>query len=326
MNIEESLIQHLKSNSKETHKEIIKESSKDPIKIIEESVPSQILIETKITVPTTYSSLPPTSNVQNINPGYTPNYNSNPVNSTSSNNSQNSNQKNNIPENPNKKSSTGKSTNPINSNNSSYIKTKGRKSSNTHKTESTCISGEDSPSPVLDCDETINNNFGTVSNNKVENNCFWVEKFDPEPKSSDSLETEEKRGILRDITDAIMKADSIQEELANFNPDNSSCAIDSDTITYLVSREIDYSPDSHYFDKKQTQVTWIMRAILFDWMMEVCMEFTLKRETFHYSLNYVDRYLSSVPNIQKWELQLVGVTAMYIASKVEVSSIFFFKF
>jgi Cyclin, N-terminal domain len=307
MNIEESLIQHLKSTSKETNK--------DAIKIIEEPV-AQFPIEQKSTNVVTYSSLPPTSNIPNINSGYTPNYNSNPVSSGNSSNAQNSNQKNSIPENPNKKSSTGKSSNPI-SNNSSYMKSKGRKSSHTHKTESTCISGEDSP-PVLDCDEIINNNFGTVSNNKVENNCFWVEKFDPEPKSSDSLEADEKRGILRDITDAIMKADSIQEELANFNPDNSSCAIDSDTITYLVSREIDYSPDSHYFDKKQNQVTWIMRAILFDWMMEVCMEFTLKRETFHYSVNYVDRYLSSVQNIQKWELQLVGVTAMYIASKVEV--------
>lgn len=45
-----------------------------------------------------------------------------------------------------------------------------------------------------------------------------------------------------------------------------------------------------------------MRAILIDWMMEVSMEFTLKRETFHYALNYVDRYLSTEANIEKWEL------------------------
>ncbi len=54
-------------------------------------------------------------------------------------------------------------------------------------------------------------------------------------------------------------------------------------------------------------------------MQEVATEFTLKRETYHYALNYVDRYLTVVPNIKKWELQLVGVTAMYIASKMEVS-------
>ena len=61
-----------------------------------------------------------------------------------------------------------------------------------------------------------------------------------------------------------------------------------------------------------------MRAILIDWMMEVCMEFTLKRETFHISLNLVDRYLSKVPHIQKMELQLVGLASMYIAAKIEV--------
>ena len=60
-----------------------------------------------------------------------------------------------------------------------------------------------------------------------------------------------------------------------------------------------------------------MRTILIDWMMEVCMEFTLKRETFYYAVNFVDRYLSRVKNIKKNNLQLIGVTSMYIASKME---------
>ena len=45
-----------------------------------------------------------------------------------------------------------------------------------------------------------------------------------------------------------------------------------------------------------------MRAILFDWMQEVATEFTLKRETYYYAINYVDRYLTVVPNIKKWKL------------------------
>lgn len=32
-----------------------------------------------------------------------------------------------------------------------------------------------------------------------------------------------------------------------------------------------------------------MRAILLDYMQEVCAEFGLKRETFHLSMNYADR-------------------------------------
>ena len=35
-----------------------------------------------------------------------------------------------------------------------------------------------------------------------------------------------------------------------------------------------------------------MRAILIDWMMEVCSDYLFKRETFHLSVNFVDRYLS----------------------------------
>lgn len=61
----------------------------------------------------------------------------------------------------------------------------------------------------------------------------------------------------------------------------------------------------------------MMRAILVDWMMEVCNEFTLKRETFHYSINFVDRFLSNHKNVRKEELQLVGVTSMFMAAKME---------
>jgi cyclin E len=61
-----------------------------------------------------------------------------------------------------------------------------------------------------------------------------------------------------------------------------------------------------------------MRAILFDWMMEVCTEFTLKRETYHMACNFVDRYLSLSQSIPKNYLQLLGVSAMFIAAKMEV--------
>ena len=50
--------------------------------------------------------------------------------------------------------------------------------------------------------------------------------------------------------------------------------------------------------------------------MEVSSEFTLKRETYHLAINFVDRYLSKV-NVTKIELQLVGVTSLYMAAKCE---------
>lgn len=47
-----------------------------------------------------------------------------------------------------------------------------------HKTESTNISGGDSPSNVLDCDETLTGtNFTAILNNKNDNN-YLMQKFD----------------------------------------------------------------------------------------------------------------------------------------------------
>jgi len=51
--------------------------------------------------------------------------------------------------------------------------------------------------------------------------------------------------------------------------------------------------------------------------MELATDYHLKRETLHYAVNYVDRYLSRVQDVEKEKLQLVGVTALYIASKIE---------
>lgn len=96
-----------------------------------------------------------------------------------------------------------------------------------------------------------------------------------------------------------------------------NAVLNLDTLNYLVGREIKYKPDPYYMEKNQPQITWKMRMILVDWMMEVCMEYKLKRETFHYAVNYVDRYLSLTRNIDKSSLQLIGVTSMYIASKIE---------
>ena len=88
-------------------------------------------------------------------------------------------------------------------------------------------------------------------------------------------------------------------------------------LNYLVSAEGVYAPDPAYFERCQPDISNMMRAILIDWMMEVCNEFTLKRETFYYAINYVDRFLSARVNVRKEELQLIGVTAMFVAAKME---------
>ncbi|KAG5899043.1 hypothetical protein JTB14_000067 [Gonioctena quinquepunctata] len=60
-----------------------------------------------------------------------------------------------------------------------------------------------------------------------------------------------------------------------------------------------------------------MRAILLDWIMEVCEVYHLRRVTYYLSIDYFDRFLSIRPDVPKNQLQLVGVTCLFLASKLE---------
>ncbi|XP_013191183.2 G2/mitotic-specific cyclin-B [Amyelois transitella] len=85
---------------------------------------------------------------------------------------------------------------------------------------------------------------------------------------------------------------------------------------YLTELELKY-PIEHDHLKNQTVITGKMRATLIDWLVEVQRQFSLVLETFHLTVGIIDRYLQAVPNVQRNQLQLVGVTAMFIASKYE---------
>ncbi|NXT90125.1 CCNB1 protein, partial [Anhinga rufa] len=69
---------------------------------------------------------------------------------------------------------------------------------------------------------------------------------------------------------------------------------------YLASQEIDGN----------------MRAVLMDWLVQVQMKFELHQETLYMSVAITDRYLQDNA-VSKRMLQLVGVTALFIASKYE---------
>lgn len=59
-----------------------------------------------------------------------------------------------------------------------------------------------------------------------------------------------------------------------------------------------------------------MRSILVDWLVEVHLKFKLVPETLYLTINVIDRYLSKT-EVSRPKLQLVGVTALLIASKYE---------
>ena len=70
-----------------------------------------------------------------------------------------------------------------------------------------------------------------------------------------------------------------------------------------------------YMDN-QPYINERMRSILIDWLVEVHMKFKLFPETLYLTINIIDRYLAKA-EVKRAKLQLVGVTALLIASKYE---------
>lgn len=69
------------------------------------------------------------------------------------------------------------------------------------------------------------------------------------------------------------------------------------------------------------------RSVVFDWLMEISVEFSLMRQTFHLALNYFDRFICSLSQrtnfalakdeVENEKVFFIGLTCLFIASKVE---------
>ena len=74
-------------------------------------------------------------------------------------------------------------------------------------------------------------------------------------------------------------------------------------------------PVADYIDG-QNEITWAMRQTLIDWLRQVHLRYHLMPETLWIATNIIDRFLSKRV-VSMVKLQLVGVCAMFIASKYE---------
>ncbi|CAK9782784.1 A/B/D/E cyclin [Cutaneotrichosporon oleaginosum] len=74
-------------------------------------------------------------------------------------------------------------------------------------------------------------------------------------------------------------------------------------------------PNPNYMEF-QTETDWTMRTTLIDWLLQVHMRYHMLPETLWIAVNIIDRFLS-VRVVSLSKLQLVGVTAMFIAAKYE---------
>jgi hypothetical protein len=84
---------------------------------------------------------------------------------------------------------------------------------------------------------------------------------------------------------------------------------------YMGKLEEESMPGERYVEG-QREINWEMRQTLVDWLLQVHLRYHLLPETLWIAVNIVDRFLTKrVVSLVK--LQLVGVTAMFIAAKYE---------
>lgn len=128
---------------------------------------------------------------------------------------------------------------------------------------------------------------------------------------------------------------------------SSSWASSDDVWIKMLNKELKYVHDKSYL-QRHPKLQPKMRAILLDWLLEVSMKifnvqkfdcsgfgqrlslyvrlprqvsevYSLHRQTAYLAQDYFDRFMLTQENINKDYLQLIGITALFIASKIEVS-------
>ena len=58
---------------------------------------------------------------------------------------------------------------------------------------------------------------------------------------------------------------------------------------------------------------------MFSIVLQVCEVYRLHRETLYLAIDFIDRYLCITRNVKKQQLQLIGITSLFVAAKLEVN-------
>uniref|UniRef100_A0A672G7R6 Cyclin E2 n=1 Tax=Salarias fasciatus TaxID=181472 RepID=A0A672G7R6_SALFA len=95
-----------------------------------------------------------------------------------------------------------------------------------------------------------------------------------------------------------------------------SWANSDDLWIKMINKELTYVHDKSYM-QKHPKLQPKMRSILLDWLFEVSEVYSLHRQTAYLAQDYFDRFMLTQENVNKESLQLLGITALFIASKME---------
>lgn len=107
--------------------------------------------------------------------------------------------------------------------------------------------------------------------------------------------------------------DFVEDDLWVKKSDESTRRLFSDSRIEFINRKLTYNQ----IWKNNPEILPFMRASLLDWMMEVGSELALRRETIQNAIIITDWYLSKCHNFPKNKLQLLSLSTMLLASKIE---------
>ncbi|CAN7116648.1 unnamed protein product [Brassica rapa subsp. narinosa] len=144
-----------------------------------------------------------------------------------------------------------------------------------------------------------------------------------------------KRAVLKDITNEISpKLETVKQiekvgavstvakilkviDIDSDEKDPLLCSLYAPEIYHnLRVAELQRRPFPDYMERIQRDLTWTMRGILVDWLVEVSEEYKLVPDTLYLTMYLIDWFLHG-NYIERQRLQLLGVTCMFIASKYE---------
>ncbi|OMO53900.1 hypothetical protein CCACVL1_28253 [Corchorus capsularis] len=110
------------------------------------------------------------------------------------------------------------------------------------------------------------------------------------------------------------KEDIVDIDAVDANNDLAGVEYVEDIYKFYKSVENESRPNDYMH--LQTDINEKMRAILIDWLIDVHQKFELSPESLYLTINLIDRFLS-VKIVPRRELQLLGMSAMLIATKYE---------
>jgi len=126
------------------------------------------------------------------------------------------------------------------------------------------------------------------------------------------MEITADEGIVRQLPEGVIDIDALEDQ------NNPQLCVEYASSIYAYLREVEEGLSIRKEFLSGGYVNGKMRAVLVDWLIEVHSQFKLLQETLYMTVYIIDKFLQTEGHtIRRNKLQLVGVTAMFIASKVE---------